>query len=204
MGDGEATWLIEGTTQTPRRALFVWLPGDPSQLELVLGAAADVLARCGEPIDLILADPPYALGHGDRRSAYQRTYARDHDQVVDGYVEVDPAAYADFTAEWVTAAAAALRPGGHLAVVTGAPAASPGPGRRRGRGPDLRELDRRAAPVRHVLHPPLRPPAPPDHAAHRRPARLRAPGLPPATGDAAGPPRRGLRRRCGPTNRCSP
>lgn len=120
VGDGEAAWLIEGTTQTPRRSLFVWLPGDPSQLEFVLGHAGEVLARCDEPIDLIVADPPYALGRGDRRSAYRRTYARNHNQVIDGYVDVDPAEYADFTANWVTAAAAALRPGGYLAVVTGA------------------------------------------------------------------------------------
>ena len=36
-----------------------------------------------------------------------------------GYVEVDPAEYAAFAAEWVAAAGAALRPGGYLAVVTG-------------------------------------------------------------------------------------
>ena len=33
---------------------------------------------------------------------------------------MDPAEYAEFTATWITAAAAALRPGGYLAVVTGA------------------------------------------------------------------------------------
>jgi len=117
--DRRAAWLIEGTTIRPRRALLVWLPGDPGQAELVLGAAATVLARADEPIDLIVADPPYALGRGDQRSAYRRTYARDHAQVLDGYVDIDPAAYADWTAEWVCAAGAALRPGGYLAVVTG-------------------------------------------------------------------------------------
>lgn len=39
-----AAWLIEGRTVRPRRALLVFLPGDPSQAELVLGTAADVLA----------------------------------------------------------------------------------------------------------------------------------------------------------------
>lgn len=116
---GEAAWLIEGTTAAPRRALFVWLPSDPSQIELVLGKAADVLRQAGEPIDLIVADPPWALGRDKAGSAYRRVYGRNHDQVVDGYVDVDPAEYADFTAEWVTAAAEVLRPGGHLAVVTG-------------------------------------------------------------------------------------
>lgn len=115
-----AAWLIEGSTDRPRRALFVWLPDDPSQLELVLGEAWDVLARCGEPIDLVLADPPWALNRNDTsNAAYQRTYQRNHGQVVTGYEEVDPAEYADFTHRWIESAAAAIRPGGYLAVVTG-------------------------------------------------------------------------------------
>jgi DNA modification methylase len=103
----------------PHRALFIWLPTDRSQIELVLGATATVLAQADEPIDLIVADPPWALGRAERTSAYQRTYVRNHHQVVGGYVEVDPAEYAAFAAEWVAAAGAALRPGGYLAVVTG-------------------------------------------------------------------------------------
>ncbi|MEV4212617.1 site-specific DNA-methyltransferase [Micromonospora sp. NPDC049662] len=118
--DQRAAWLIQGTTVRPRRALLLWLPGDPGQAELVLGAAATVLAQADEPIDLIVADPPYALGRGDHRTAYRRTYGRDHAQVLGGYVDVDPAEYADWTAEWIAAAGAALRPGGYLAVVTGA------------------------------------------------------------------------------------
>lgn len=119
-GVGEPAWVIEGTPEHPRRALFVWLPGDPSQVELVLGRAADVLARSDGPIDLVFADPPWALDRGRASAGYQRTYARNHDQVVPGYVEVDPEEYAEFTAEWIAAAGKALRPGGYLAVVTGA------------------------------------------------------------------------------------
>jgi DNA modification methylase len=115
-----AAWLIEGSRERPTRALFVWLPNDPSQLELVLGEAWDVLGRCDEPIDLVLADPPWALNRNDTsNSAYQRVYTRNRDQVVSGYEEVDPAEYADFTHRWIGAAAAAIRPGGYLAVVTG-------------------------------------------------------------------------------------
>lgn len=120
LGDGQAAWLIEGTAQAPRRALFVWLPAEAHQVELVLGDAAEVLARAGEPIDLIVADPPWALGRAQHASAYLRVYGRRHAQVVDGYVEVDPGAYAEFTARWIGAAATAIRPGGYLAVVTGA------------------------------------------------------------------------------------
>jgi DNA modification methylase len=116
-----AAWLIEGSYEHPVRALFVWLPDDPSQLELVLGDAWDVLARCDEPIDLILADPPWALKRGDTsNAAYQRTYARDHSKVVGGYCEVPDTEYEDFTYRWITAAKEAIRPGGYLAVVTGA------------------------------------------------------------------------------------
>lgn len=119
VGDDAASWIIEGTVERPRRALFVWLPADPSQLELVLGDAAEVLSQTDEPIDLIFADPPWGLDRGGDDAAYRRTYARNHAQVVDGYVEVDPAEYAEFTARWIAAAGAVLRPGGYLAVVTG-------------------------------------------------------------------------------------
>lgn len=119
-GDGKAAWLIDGTTVRPRRALLVWLPADPSQVELVLGDAATVLAQADEPIDLIVADPPWALGRANSGSAYRRVYGRDHAQVVGGYVEVDPVEYAEFTARWIAAAGAVLRPGGYLAVITGA------------------------------------------------------------------------------------
>lgn len=113
-------WLIEGSTERPTRALFVWLPNDTAQVELVLGRASEVLARCGEPIDLVVADPPWALDRDDPRAAYRRVYGRNHAQVVPGYVEVDTAEYADFTASWVQAARDAIRPGGYLAVITGA------------------------------------------------------------------------------------
>jgi DNA modification methylase len=104
----------------PRRALLVWLPSDPSQVELVLGEAATVLAQADEPIALVVADPPWALGRASSRSAYRRVYGRDQDRVVGGYVEVDPGEYAEFTARWIAAAGEALRPGGCLAVITGA------------------------------------------------------------------------------------
>jgi len=119
-GTTPAAWLVEGCTERPRRALLVWLPGEASQVDLVLGAAATALARCDEPVDLIVADPPWALGRADPTAAYRRTYRRNHAQVVGGYAEVDPNEYAEFTATWIAAAGAALRPGGYLAVVTGA------------------------------------------------------------------------------------
>lgn len=112
-----ASWVIEGTREAPRRALFVWLPADPSELELVLGEADEIMRRCEEPIDLIFADPPYALRRGGPAAEY-RTYGRVRG-TVPGYVDVDPAEYQEFTARWITAAGKVLRPGGYLAVVTG-------------------------------------------------------------------------------------
>lgn len=116
---GRATWLIDGTPQCPRRALFVWLPRDPGRLELVLGEATRVLAETGEPIDLVFADPPWGLARGEDSAAYQGVYRRDRSKVMPGYQEVPDSRYAAFTADWVAAAVAALRPGGYLAAVAG-------------------------------------------------------------------------------------
>lgn len=115
----QATWLIDGTPEHPRRALFVWLPRDPGRLELVLGEATRVLAEADEPIDLVFADPPWALARGEQGAAYQRVYRRDRSKVMPGYQEVPDSRYTAFTAEWVAAAVAALRPGGYLAAVAG-------------------------------------------------------------------------------------
>ncbi len=117
-GEG-AGWVVEGSPGAPRRALFVWLPGDPTQLELVLGDVAEILRQADEPIDLIFADPPYALGRDNPDPGAQRMYGRDHDKVVPGYVDFDPSEYADFTARWIAEAGRVIRPGGYLAVVTG-------------------------------------------------------------------------------------
>ncbi len=116
--DGEAYWLINGSYAEPRRALFVWLPGDPTQAELVVGDAVDTLNRCDEYAALIFGDPPWGLNRDNSKSRHHHTYARDHSKVVPGYVDVDPGQYREFTEQWMTAAAALIRPGGYLAVVT--------------------------------------------------------------------------------------
>jgi DNA modification methylase len=80
-----------------------------------------VLRRLDEPVDLIVADPPYGLGvgRGCAEDVGERVYGRAHGSVVPGYVDVDPGEYAEFTGRWVAAATAALRPGGYLAAITG-------------------------------------------------------------------------------------
>lgn len=118
MGDG--MWFIEGTPNQPRRALLLLLDGTPSEIELVLGDAAEILRRADEPIDLIVADPPYSLDRGGKGDPTKRVYQRDGNKVVDGYVDVLSEEYAEFTIRWIEAAAGALRTnGGYLAIITG-------------------------------------------------------------------------------------
>lgn len=116
---GPSVWILDGRPAAPRAAVLVSLTGAHGQVELRLADAALALSTLDEPADLILTDPPYGLGVGTDQDSTLRTYQRDQSKVVTGYVDVPPAQYRDFTATWVAAAAAALRPGGHLAVVTG-------------------------------------------------------------------------------------
>ncbi len=116
---GRTTWAIQGTPQRPVRLLLIIAGASPRDFELRLQAAADLLRQLGDPADLVLCDPPWALGRGRGRFSDGHGYRRDHTKVVPGYADVDPAAYPAFTAAWVQAAAGALRPGGQLAVVTG-------------------------------------------------------------------------------------
>ena len=78
-----------------------------------------LLAELEEPIDLVLCDPPWALRRGSGHFADGNGYRRDHTRVVPGYVDIDVERYLEFTHGWVTQAAAALRPAGQLAVITG-------------------------------------------------------------------------------------
>ena len=78
-----------------------------------------LLAELEEPIDLVLCDPPWALRRGRGHFADGNGYRRDHTRVVPGYVDIDVERYLEFTHGWVTQAAAALRPAGQLAVITG-------------------------------------------------------------------------------------
>lgn len=74
----------------------------------------------------MLCDPPYALGRDEGEPDVRlHHYQRDHSRVVSGYRDIRPAAYREFCAAWVGAAASALRPGAQLAVVTGPQRAAP-------------------------------------------------------------------------------
>lgn len=118
---GPSIWLLRGEPTAPRVALLVSLSGAHEELELQLCRAVDLLRDLDEAADLILTDPPWALGvgQGKERDTGARTYRRDETRVVGGYVDIEPNAYRRFTSEWIAAAAPALRDGGHLVVVTG-------------------------------------------------------------------------------------
>lgn len=114
-----AVWAIGGTRAEPRRMVLLVAGASPREFELRLQRAVDLLGTLETPADLVLCDPPYALSRGRAASSADRIYARNADQVVGGYVDVDPAEYEEFTFGWIEVAHAALRPAGQLCVITG-------------------------------------------------------------------------------------
>jgi len=115
-----ATWVIDGPREQPRRMVFIGPAATVAEFELRLQDAIALLEDLDEPADLVVTDPPYALGRGTGPGANRvaRAYSPRRN-VVPGYQDVDPGEYREFTYRWVAAAAAALRPGGQLCVVTG-------------------------------------------------------------------------------------
>jgi DNA modification methylase len=116
---GRSSWALQGTTERPSRLLLIVAGGEPREFELRLRDAVALLAELEEPIDLVLCDPPWALRRGSGHFADGNGYRRNHTRVVPGYVDIDVERYLEFTHGWVTQAAAALRPAGQLAVITG-------------------------------------------------------------------------------------
>jgi DNA modification methylase len=116
---GRTAWAIQGPAHQPSRLLLIVAGATPREFELRLQAATELLAGLDEPADLVLCDPPYGLRRGRGHFTDGNGYRRDHTRVIGGYVDVEPGEYADFTHGWVQAAAAALRPAGQLAAITG-------------------------------------------------------------------------------------
>jgi DNA modification methylase len=114
-----ATWLLHGSVENPSRLFLLNPGGELAGVEMRVQDAVDLLSTLEEPADLVLCDPPYALGRGSGHFADGHGYRRDQSKVLDGYVDVHPAAYMEFSCRWITAAASILRHGGQLAVITG-------------------------------------------------------------------------------------
>jgi site-specific DNA-methyltransferase (adenine-specific) len=66
-------------------------------------------------VDLIITDPPYAIG-GD---SLHRHYHRDESIVIDGYAEIEPELYHTFCDMWIRQAERILRPGGSAYIISG-------------------------------------------------------------------------------------
>lgn len=116
---GRSIWIILGSREQPTTLVLVSAAGSLAGVELHHCYATELLEALDERVDLVLADPPYGLLRGSERSSAKRLYRRDQSKVIAGYIDVNPAKYADFTRAWVRAAARALREGGQLAVITG-------------------------------------------------------------------------------------
>jgi len=78
-----------------------------------ISGAAEHIAN--NSVDLIVTDPPYGI-NGDK---LHRHYNRNEDFVVEGYVEIPRAEYADFSTRWIQEAERILRPGGSIYIVSG-------------------------------------------------------------------------------------
>jgi len=68
-----------------------------------------------DSVDLFITDPPFGI-EGDQ---LYRHYHRSEKYVLDGYVEIARADYAQFSLNWIKQAERVLRPGGSLYILSG-------------------------------------------------------------------------------------
>jgi site-specific DNA-methyltransferase (adenine-specific) len=80
--------------------------------DCITGAAEHI---ADNSVDLIITDPPYGI-NGDKLHQH---YNRNEEFVVEGYVEIPRADYADFSIRWIKEAERVLRPGGSIYIVSG-------------------------------------------------------------------------------------
>ncbi len=80
--------------------------------DCISGAAENVRDNS---VDLIITDPPYGI-NGDKLHQH---YNRKEEFVVDGYVEIPQAEYAEFSLQWIKQAERVLKPGGSIYIVSG-------------------------------------------------------------------------------------
>ncbi len=66
-------------------------------------------------VDLVVTDPPFAIGFGPARANYNRTGSR----VIKGYAEIRPEDYYEFTRSWMSGAYRVLKESGSMYVFSG-------------------------------------------------------------------------------------
>lgn len=66
-------------------------------------------------VDLIITDPPYGIS-GD---TLHKHYNRNEGHVLEGYVEISPQEYPEFSRKWIQEAERVLRPGGSIYIISG-------------------------------------------------------------------------------------
>ncbi len=81
-----------------------------------LGDCIQMMAEMPEEcVDLIVTDPPFAIDFKATRANYNRTNAR----VLQGYNEIAPGDYQDFTIAWLAAATRVLKDSGSMYIFSG-------------------------------------------------------------------------------------
>jgi len=66
-------------------------------------------------VDLIITDPPYGINGNNLHLHYNR----NESLVVDGYVDVPPSKYEQFSLDWIHEANRVLKPGGAIYIISG-------------------------------------------------------------------------------------
>jgi site-specific DNA-methyltransferase (adenine-specific) len=90
--------------------------GNLSPDELYLGDSLSLMGQLPDgAVDLVITDPPFAIGFRAARNNYHRTGSR----VIEGYREVSPGEYPGFTRSWLGQAHRVLSPSGSLYVFSG-------------------------------------------------------------------------------------
>ncbi len=64
-----STWAIHGPPERPARLTLIVSDATLGELELRVQDAVELLGELAEPVDLVVADPPYALNRGRGRFA---------------------------------------------------------------------------------------------------------------------------------------
>jgi len=84
--------------------------------EIYCGDALELMKEIpADSVDLIVTDPPFAIDFKAKRSNYNRTQAR----VIEGYNEILPEEYYDFSKKWMEQAYRVLKETGSMYVFSG-------------------------------------------------------------------------------------